>query len=49
MPSHPSAGQLRVLELPALIRGKTKAGRPTDRVMLPILIATLQEHEKSGK
>jgi hypothetical protein len=28
---------------------KTKAGRPKDRVMLPVLIATLQEREKLGK
>lgn len=41
--------QLRVLDLPTLIRVKTKAGRPKDRVMLPVLIATLQEREKLGK
>jgi hypothetical protein len=41
--------QLRVLDLPTLIRVKTKAGRPKDRVMLPVLIATLQEREKVGK
>jgi hypothetical protein len=41
--------QLRVLDLPTLIRVKTKAGRSKDRVMLPVLIATLQEREKLGK
>jgi hypothetical protein len=41
--------QLRVLDLPTLIRVKTKAGRPKDRVMLPVLIATLQEREKLDK
>jgi hypothetical protein len=41
--------QLRVLDLPTLIQVKTKAGRPKDRVMLPVLIATLQEREKLGK
>src|SRR5262245_17223905 len=34
---------LRVLDLPTLIEVKTKAGRPKDRVVLPILVATLQE------
>ena len=34
---------LRVLDLPTLIAVKTKAGRPKDRLVLPILIATLQE------
>ncbi|HEY0992387.1 MAG TPA: hypothetical protein VGD80_35285 [Kofleriaceae bacterium] len=38
---------LRVLDLPTLIEVKTRAGRPKDRVMLPILIATLQEREAS--
>jgi hypothetical protein len=38
---------LRVLDLPTLIEVKTKAGRPKDRVVLPILIATLQEREAS--
>ena len=38
---------LRVLDLPTLIAVKTKAGRPKDRVVLPILIATLQEREKA--
>jgi hypothetical protein len=39
---------LRVLDLPTLIRAKTKAGRAKDRMMLPILIATLEERGKSG-
>lgn len=38
---------LRVLDLPTLITVKTKAGRPKDRVVLPILIATLEERDKS--
>lgn len=38
---------LRVLDLPTLIAVRTKAGRPKDRVMLPILIATLQERDKA--
>jgi hypothetical protein len=38
---------LRVLDLPTLIAVKTKAGRPKDRVVLPILIATLQERDKT--
>ena len=39
--------RLRVLDLPTLIVAKTKAARPKDRLVLPILIATLQEREKS--
>jgi len=38
---------LRVLNLPMLIAVKTKAGRPKDRLVLPILIATMQEREKA--
>jgi len=38
---------LRVLDLPTLITVKTKAGRPKDRLVLPILIATLQERGKA--
>ena len=38
---------LRVLDLPTLIAVKTKAGRPKDRLVLPILIATLQERVKT--
>jgi hypothetical protein len=37
---------LYVLDLPTLIAAKTKAGRPKDRIALPILIATLQERNK---
>lgn len=40
---------LRVLDLPTLITVKTKAGRPKDRLVLPILIATLQERDKAKK
>ena len=39
---------LRVLDLPTLIAVKTKAGRPKDRMVLPILIATLAERDKSN-
>lgn len=34
---------LRVLDLPTLISVKTKAGRAKDRMVVPILVATLQE------
>jgi predicted nucleotidyltransferase len=34
---------VRVLDLQKLIAVKTKAGRPKDRLVLPLLIATLQE------
>ena len=37
---------LHVLDLPTLIAAKTKAGRPKDRIVLPILIAILQERDK---
>ncbi|WP_437578728.1 hypothetical protein [Sorangium sp. So ce887] len=37
---------LRVLDLPTLIAVKAKAGRPKDRMVLPVLIATLQERDK---
>lgn len=40
---------LRVLDLPTLIAVKTKAGRPKDRLVLPILIATLQERDKTKR
>ncbi|MBK7582993.1 MAG: hypothetical protein IPI67_22705 [Myxococcales bacterium] len=38
--------QLSVLDLPTLIAVKTKVGRAKDRIVLPILIATLQERNK---
>jgi len=38
---------VRVLDLPTLIAVKTKAGRLKDRMVLPILVATLQEREKA--
>ncbi len=37
---------LQVLDLPTLIAVKTKAGRAKDRLVLPILIATLQERDQ---
>ncbi|MDI1477542.1 hypothetical protein [Polyangium sp. y55x31] len=39
---------LRVLDLPTLIAVKAKVGRPKDRMMLPILVATLEERSKLG-
>lgn len=44
----PSYG-LRVLSLPRLIRVKAETGRPKDRVMLPLLIAVLEERRKQGE
>ncbi len=41
------ARSLRVLDLPTLIAVKTRAGRPKDRLVLPILIATLEERERT--
>lgn len=41
--------ELRVLDLPTLIVAKTQAGRPKDRLVLPILIAILQERENGTK
>lgn len=38
---------MRVLDLPTLIAVKTKAGRLKDRMALPVLIATMQEREKT--
>ena len=40
---------LRVLDLPTLIAVKAKVGRPKDRLVLPILIATLEERDKARK
>lgn len=37
-----------VLDLPRLIRVKAAANRPRDRVVLPILIATLDERLRRG-
>ena len=39
---------LRVLDLPTLIDVKSRTGRAKDRVVLPILIATLEEQQKRG-
>ena len=38
---------LRVLDLPTLIAVKTRVGRPKDRMVPPILVATLEEREKA--
>lgn len=40
---------LRVLDLPTLIEVKTKAGRPKDKLVLPLLIATQQERDKAKR
>ena len=34
---------VRVVDLPTLIALKVKAGRPKDRMVVPILVATLEE------
>lgn len=38
---------LRVLDLPTLIEVKTRAARAKDRIVLPVLVATLQERDKA--
>lgn len=37
---------VKVVDLPTLIALKTAAGRPKDRVMLPVLLATLDERNR---
>jgi hypothetical protein len=39
---------LRVLDLPTLIEVKTRAGRPKDKLALPLLLATLDERQRRG-
>ena len=39
---------LHVIDLPTLIEVKTKAGRPKDKVALPLLLATLDERLRRG-
>ncbi len=39
---------LHVLDLPALIEVKTRAGRPKDKIALPLLLATLDERQRHG-
>ena len=39
---------LHVIDLPTLISVKTHAGRAKDRLMLPLLVATLEESGKRG-
>lgn len=39
----------RVLDLPMLIRVKSEANRPKDRLVLPILLATLEERKKRAQ
>lgn len=36
---------VRLLDLPTLIETKTAAGRPKDRLVIPILIATLEQRK----
>ncbi len=38
-----------VVDLPTLIELKTRAGRPKDRMALPILVATLEEQTRGAK
>lgn len=38
--------RLRVLDLPELIRLKAEAGRPKDKLALPVLIAALEERNR---
>lgn len=45
----PEGVSLRVLGLPRLIAVKGHAGRPKDRAMLPVLIATLDQQKKSER
>lgn len=40
---------LRVLDLPTLIDVKAKAGRPKDKLVLPLLIVTLQERGRTSE
>lgn len=46
---HDEGLSLQVLDLPTLVEVKTKCGRPKDRVVLPILIATIEERQKAGR
>lgn len=43
---HVGSGSLRLLDLPTLIEIKTAAGRLKDRMVVPVLIATLEERKK---
>ena len=38
-----------IVRLPRLIEEKARAGRPKDRVALPVLIATLEEQRNRAK
>jgi hypothetical protein len=40
---------VRVVDLPTLIELKTLAGRPKDRLTLPVLVATLEERIRGGQ
>jgi hypothetical protein len=40
---------LRVLGLPRLIAVKARAGRPKDRAVLPVLVATLDEQTRAKR
>jgi len=35
-------------DLPTLIEEKTRANRPKDRAMVPLLLATLEERRRRG-
>ena len=40
---------VRVITLPRLIAAKSRAGRPKDRLALPLLIATLDEQMRAKR
>jgi hypothetical protein len=40
--------RLRVLDLPTLALVKTESGRPKDRLVVPLIIATHEERKKRG-
>lgn len=40
---------IRIVDLPTLIEIKTQAGRPKDRLVLPILLALLEESNEEGE
>lgn len=42
------AMSIHVVDLPTLIELKAKAGRPKDRMAIPILVATLEERARSA-
>lgn len=46
----PQGGRrIQVVDLPTLIELKTLAGRPKDRLTIPVLVATLEERVRQGR